>query len=43
MLEFHQDWADLQRASASAAALSASNDTTPKLSRVTPMPAGGTP
>jgi hypothetical protein len=43
MLEFRQDWANLQRASASAAALSASNDAAPKLSRVTPMPAGGTP
>jgi hypothetical protein len=40
MLEFHQDWANLQRASAGASAASASNAVSPKLARVTPLLGG---
>jgi hypothetical protein len=42
MLEFHQDWANLQRASAGAAAVSARNAAPPKLARLTPMQASDT-
>jgi hypothetical protein len=44
MLEFHQDWSNLQRASASATAtaLSAGTNAPPKLPHVTPIPGGGT-
>ena len=42
MLEFHQDWANLQRASAEAAAVSASNAIPLKLARLSPVPSGGT-
>jgi hypothetical protein len=39
MLEFRQDWANLQRASAGASAVSVSNTTFLKLTSVTPIPA----
>ena len=42
MLEFRQDWANLQRASAGAAAVSARNGAPPKLARSTPIQASGT-
>ena len=42
MPEFHQDWSNLQRASASATALSAGTNAPPKLPHVTPIPGGGT-
>lgn len=42
MLEFRQDWANLQRASAGAAAVSARKATSPKLARLTPDQASGT-
>jgi len=41
MLEFHQDWANLQRASAVVAAVSAGNTALPKLALVTPLPGSG--
>jgi len=42
MLEFHQEWANLQRASAGAATASARNPAPPKLARLTPIEASGT-
>ncbi len=42
MLEFHQDWANLQRATNGPAAASAQNAIPPKLARVSPLPTGGT-
>ncbi len=42
MLEFRQDWANLQRASAQPVAVSAISTTLPKFARVTLIPAGGT-
>jgi len=42
MLEFRQDWANLQRASAGAAAVSARNAAPPKITRLTPIEASGT-
>jgi hypothetical protein len=42
MLEFRQDWANLQRASAGAARVSARNAAPPKLVRLTPIQASGT-
>jgi hypothetical protein len=42
MLEFHQEWANLQRASAGAAIVSARNPSPPKLARLTPIQASGT-
>jgi hypothetical protein len=42
MLEFHQDWANLQRASAGAAAVSARNAAPPKLARLAPIQASAT-
>ncbi len=42
MLEFHQDWSNLQRATSSAAALSAASSAFPKPLHVTPIPGGGT-
>ena len=42
MLEFHQDWANLQHASAGAAAVSARNAVPPELARGTVRPGGGT-
>jgi hypothetical protein len=42
MLEFHQDWANLQRATNGPAAVSAQNAIPPKLARVSPLPTGGT-
>lgn len=41
MLEFRQDWANLQRASAGAAAVSAGNNAPPKLALVTLLPGSG--
>jgi len=43
MLEFRQDWANLQRASAGATSATSRNDASPKLARVTPIPGGATP
>ena len=45
MLEFHQDWVNLQRASAGAASTTATarNDASAKLARATLLPGGGTP
>ncbi|HET6931114.1 MAG TPA: hypothetical protein VFI45_12395, partial [Candidatus Acidoferrum sp.] len=42
MLEFRQDWDNLQRASAGTVAVSARNNTPPATARVTPLPSGGT-
>jgi hypothetical protein len=42
MLEFHQDWANLQRATNGSAAVSAQNAIPPKLVEVSPIPGGGT-
>jgi hypothetical protein len=42
MLEFRQDWANLQRACTGAAAVSAMNAAPPKLARLTPNQASGT-
>jgi len=42
MLEFRQDWANLQRASDGAAAVSARNAASPKITRLTPIEASGT-
>ncbi|HET6929719.1 MAG TPA: hypothetical protein VFI45_05315 [Candidatus Acidoferrum sp.] len=42
MLEFRQDWDNLQRASAGALAASATNNTPSATARATPFPAGGT-
>jgi hypothetical protein len=43
MVEFHQDWANLQRASAGDTEVSARNDASPKLARATPVPGSGAP
>jgi hypothetical protein len=42
MIEFHQDWGNLQRVSAGAATVSARNPAPPKLTRLTPVEASGT-
>ena len=42
MLEFRQDWANLQRASSVAASVSPGTNPPPKLVRTTPIPAPGT-
>jgi hypothetical protein len=42
MLEFRQDWVNLQRASAGAAAISTRNAAPPKITRLTPIEASGT-
>jgi len=42
MLEFHQDWANLQRASAGAAAVAAKDAAFPRLVRDVTIPSGGT-
>jgi hypothetical protein len=42
MLEFHQDWANLQRATNGPVAVSEGNAIPLKLARVSPIPSGGT-
>ena len=42
MLEFHQDWANLQRATNGPAAVSAGNAIPLNLARILPIPSGGT-
>ena len=42
MLEFHQDWANLERATTGPAAVSARNAIPLKLARVSQLPSGGT-
>ena len=42
MLEFHQDWANLQRATNGPATVSAQSAIPPKLAHVSPIPSGGT-